>query len=129
MPQFAYVVKVNYTWWKSVFTSIYYHPSIYHSSLYEQVMRLILFYLELLFVVAHLTENIVVKKIFKLFIYFYIKYGFWKYNYWIVCLYYIFYTYQLNFKKITHQLLCLQINIKILYFYNLKLCIKNKFIN
>ena len=34
-----------------------------------------------------------------------------------------------NFKKIKNQLLCHQINVKILNFYNLKLCIKNKFID
>ena len=34
-----------------------------------------------------------------------------------------------NFKKIKDQLLCHQTNVKISRFYNLKLCIKNKFIN
>ena len=33
-----------------------------------------------------------------------------------------------NFKKIKYQLLCHQTNIKISSFYDLKLCIKNKFI-
>ena len=38
-------------------------------------------------------------------------------------------SYLQNFKKIKDQLLCHQINVKILSFYNLKLCIKNKFID
>ena len=34
-----------------------------------------------------------------------------------------------NFKKIKNQSLCHQVNIKISSFYDLKLCIKNKFID
>ena len=38
-------------------------------------------------------------------------------------------SYLQNFKKIKNKLLCHQANVKILSFYNLKLCIKNKFID
>ena len=34
-----------------------------------------------------------------------------------------------NFKKKKNKFLCHQTNVKILNFYNLKLCIKNKFID
>ena len=34
-----------------------------------------------------------------------------------------------NYKKFKDQLLCYQTNVKILSFYDLKLCIKNKFVN
>ena len=41
----------------------------------------------------------------------------------------LFLLYLQNFKKIKHQLLCYQINIKISSFCDLKFCIKNKFID
>ena len=41
----------------------------------------------------------------------------------------LYYSYLQNLKKIKDQLLYHQINVKILSFYDLKLCIRNKFID
>ena len=68
------------------------------------------------------------EKPYKLLIYLYIKCDFLKSKRWITCSYYIFHALQ-NFKKIKDQLLYHQTNVKISSFCDLKLCIKNKFIN
>ena len=75
-----------------------------------------------------ITSFILGEKPYKLLIYLYIKCDFLKFNCWITYSYYIFHALQ-NFKKIKDQLLCHQINVKISNFCDLKLCIKNKFID